>query len=137
MISFKILSSPDYEINTQTYTYYQNIIYLGFAQGHFFIKDSELIDNHLMLEVLDNDLLLHPNPKIESFLIDGKRATSVRKLKINQIVTIGNTQIQILDFKNTEHLTRKEILDAKLNQILERDDSRLTIIEKLSGLMKS
>jgi len=136
MISFKIIQSNDYEIINQTYTFYQNLIYLGHSQGHFYIKDPLVIDNHLMLEVIDNDLYIHPHAKVEFFLVDGKRSTSIKKIKPNQIITIGSTQIEILKFNQTELLLRKEILDIKLKQMIDNQDPRLTVIEELSGLIK-
>jgi len=89
-----------------------------------------------MIEIIENELILHPQLGVDHYLIDGKRATSVRKLRIGQSITIGETEFKIKDFKYTEFKSKKTILDEKLAHLIEQESSKLIIIEDLAGMMK-
>jgi hypothetical protein len=114
----------------------KNELHLGKDNGDLFIADSELCSNHIMLEVQGTDLLIHPQRQVEHYLINGKRATAIRKLKVNDEVTIGKTIFRILDFSETTIESKKNILNQKLNKLIEEDSPRLAVIEKLNNLMK-
>jgi hypothetical protein len=89
-----------------------------------------------MLEVIENDLILHPQPGVTHYLLDGKRATNVRKIKVGQKITIGETEFVIKDFKETVFKTKKMILDEELARLMEIDSPKLAIIEEIAGMMK-
>jgi hypothetical protein len=113
-----------------------NSFTIGKKTGDLIIADSELKESHLMIEVIGKDLLLHPQRGVEFFLINGKRATSIRKLKIGEEVTFGQTVLKVLGFEETTVLSKKLILGDKLAALVESDSSRLPVIDKLSKLSK-
>lgn len=135
MIHLEVIHSPDSDV-LFPFEFFQNQIHLGKKTGNLVIKDSGLLNNHLMIEVVENDLLVHPQKEVEFFLINGKRATNVRKIKSGDVLTIGETQIKILNFKQTETITRKDVLTQKLNILMEENSPRLSVIEKLTALSK-
>lgn len=135
MIHFEVLKSPDENVLEQ-FHFYQNQIYIGRTQGDLWINDHQLSSTHLILEVIGNDLLIHPQKEVSFYLINGKRASAVRKLKVNDQVTIGQSVIKILAFLETEKESKKQILNQKLNHLIETNSSRLPVIEALSKLMK-
>lgn len=89
-----------------------------------------------MIEVVEKDLIIHPQKDVESYLIDGKRASNVRKIKTSQKITMGKTTFRVVSFDETNFPTKKAILDTKLNQLVEENSPRLAAIEKLAKLMK-
>jgi hypothetical protein len=89
-----------------------------------------------MLEVVENDLLVHPQKNVESYLIDGKRASTIRKVKRGQILTIGSTQIKIINFEQTAFKSKKSLLDDKLAELVESNSPRLQTVEQLAKMMK-
>jgi hypothetical protein len=89
-----------------------------------------------MIEVVEKDLILHPQNGVESYLIDGKRSSTIRKIKTNQIITIGSTSFKVLNFQETDFKSKKTILDEKLNKLIEENSPRLAVIEKLGRMMK-
>ena len=89
-----------------------------------------------MLEVVENDLLVHPQKNVESYLIDGKRASTIRKVKRGQILTIGSTQIKIINFESTAFKSKKSLLDDKLAELVETNSPRLQTVEQLAKMMK-
>ena len=135
MIHIDIIKSPDTDALTP-FQYFQNELYIGSSNGNLLIRDPELYDSHLMLEVVENDLLAHPQKSVDSYLIDGKRASTIRKIKRGQILTIGATQIKILNFEETSFKSKKTLLDEKLAQLVETNSPRLQAIEQLAKMMK-
>ena len=135
MIHFEITDGPD--LNTlSTYKFFQNQIFLGKSSGDLWIKDSHLLASHLMLEVVENELLIHPQKGVEFYLINGKRATNIRKLKAQDTIAIGQTTFKILSFEETKKESKKSVLEQKLNQLVEENSKRLVVIENLTKEMK-
>lgn len=135
MIHLEILIGPDKNA-LGSFQYFQNEIYLGKTSGDLHVQDSQLKDIHLMIEVVEKDLIVHPQKSVEFYLIDGKRSSSIRKVKAGQKLTIGGTTIKIVGFEFTEMPSKKAILDTKLAQLAEQNSPRLVVIEKLAKMMK-
>ncbi len=135
MLQIEILSSPDHSVINQ-FQFFHNELYLGHSAGNLRISDPELLASHLMIEVVESDLIVHPQSGVTSYLIDGKRASTIRKIKTGQVLTIGKTSLKILNYSFTEFKTKKNVLDAKLANLIETNSPKLAVIEKLAGLMK-
>jgi hypothetical protein len=135
MIHFQVTESLDQNV-LSAFKYFQNQIYIGRSSGDLWIMDHSLLPSHLMLEVIGEDLLIHPQKGVEFYLINGKRASNIRKLKINDKVFFGNTMIKILEFEATVRKSKKDILNNKLNKLIEENSGRLNAVEKLTKLMK-
>jgi len=130
-----MITSPDQNILT-TFKFFQNEVYLGRTSGDLHISDPELRDSHVLIEVVEKDLIIHPQKGVEFYLIDGKRSASIRKITIGQIITIGKTTFKVMSYEETQISSKKAILDEKLNQLIDENSSRLIVIEKLAKLMK-
>ena len=135
MIKFSITESPDQEV-LSTFEYFHNLIYIGRTSGNLTIQDNGLLRSHLMIEVVGDDLIVHPQKEVEFYLINGKRATTPRKVKINDLLKIGNTSIKLIAFDETPATSKKAILNQKLDQLIEENSHRLPVIEALSKLSK-
>ena len=90
MINFEFIESPDLDI-IAPFKYFQNQIYIGRTVGDLWVNDKDLFPSHIFLEVIGSDLLIHPQKDVEHYLLNGKRASSIRKLKVNDAITIGKT----------------------------------------------
>lgn len=135
MIQIEITQSPDLNV-ISTFKYFQNQIYLGTSTGDLWIKDNELSASHVMLEVIGNELLIHPQRGIEFYLINGKRASVIRKLKPQDEVLIGKTTFKVISFDETVRKSKKDILNNKLSQFVETNSPRLPVVEELTKRMK-
>lgn len=135
MINFEIPLSPDPNAESN-FKFFQNQVYIGRSSGNLWVDDKELFASHVMLEVIEKDLLIHPQKGVEFYLINGKRASTIRKLRPNDIITIGQTVIKVLGFEETLWESKKQILDAKLNHLIENNSNRLSVIENLTKLIK-
>jgi hypothetical protein len=135
MIHLEVMKGPD-ENAQGPFQFFQNQLYIGKVSGDLLIRDSELKASHCMLEVIGSELLFHPQSEVEFYLINGKRASQVRKLKALDEVTIGNTTLKIQAFSETKSESKKDILENKLNKLINENSPRLQIIEKLTGRMR-
>ncbi len=135
MIHFEVIKSPDENVLSE-FKYFQNQIYIGRGQGDLWINDHDLLKSHIMLEVLDKDLLLHPQKDVPFYLLNGKRASAIRKLKKGDQISFGSTTLKVITFEETVKESKKQILNEKLNSLIETNASRLSVIETLSKLMK-
>ncbi len=135
MIEFEVTESPDQNVKSH-FKFYKNEIFFGTTSPDLSIMDSELKPLHLLIEIPENDLLAHPQKDVDYYLINGKRSTSIRKIKKGDLITIGKTVFKIVQFEPTIRKSKKEILNDKMSQLLEEDSPKLPIIEKLTKLMK-
>lgn len=135
MIHFEIVEGPDASV-VQPFKFFQNQIYIGKKTGNLVIQDGELKATHIMIEVVGQDLLIHPQRDVEFYLLNGKRATTIRKLKPSDEITIGKTTLKVISFEETLTSSRKSLLTQKMNQLLEENSPKLPVIEKLSALSK-
>ena len=135
MIKFEILESPDQEV-LSTFEYFHNLIYIGRTSGNLTIQDPTLLKSHLMLEVVGQDVIVHPQKSVEFYLINGKRATTPRKLRAGETVSFGNTKMKLIAFEETAAYSKKNILNEKLDQLIESGSQKLPVIEALSKLSK-
>ncbi len=136
MISFQIIDSPDLNV-LREFTFFQNLIYLGRKRGNLCIDDPELHESHLMIEVIGPILQVHPQTNVDHYLLNSKRATEIRKLKVGDTVTMGNTQLKILRFEETGEETKKEILNRKMEELIASNSPKLELIEELAQLSRA
>lgn len=135
MIEFQVLQSPDLNA-VAPFKYSLNQVYIGRTSGDLWLNDPHLRPAHILLEVVGTELLVHPQRGVEYFLINGKRASAVRKIKLMDELTIGETIIKILSFKETIFETKKDLLNTKLGRLIDENSPRLAVIESLGRLMK-
>lgn len=135
MIQFEILKGPDDNV-VSPFKFFQNQVYIGKSDGDLWIQDPELKSLHVMLEVVEKDLIIHPQKEVEFYLINGKRASTVRKLKVNDELTLGKTVFKIQAFEETSKPTKKETLDSKLQELLQTNSPRVNLVELLTQKMK-
>lgn len=135
MIHFEITQSPDLNVLT-SFKFMKNEIYLGRRAHDLSIADLALKNIHLLLEIPESELLVHPQKDVDHYLINGKRATSIRKLKVGDSVSFGQSSLKIIAFENTSFPNKKEILDRKLADLVEKGSPRLNVIESITKQMK-
>lgn len=135
MIHFEITQSPDLNVLT-SFRFMKNEIYLGRRAHDLSISDLALKNIHLLLEIPETELLIHPQKDVDHYLINGKRATSIRKLKIGDTVSFGQSILKIIAFERTSFPTKKELLDKKLADLIEKGSPRLSVIESITKQMK-
>lgn len=117
MIEISVNSSPDIESKGK-YRYYKNFIRIGNNNGDVIISDPEIINSHLILEISEEGVLAKKNPQIASYLVNEKKTTGNKKLKLGDKITLGTTTFQILFFEFTKASSKKETINQNLEMIM-------------------
>lgn len=135
MIRFEITESPDHEV-LNTFEYLHNMIYIGRTSGNLTVQDPSVLRSHLFIEVVGEEAIVHPQKEVEFYLINGKRATTPRKIRTNDTVTFGKTTLKLLAFSETPSFSKKTVLNQKLDSLIESGSNKLPVIEALSKMSK-
>lgn len=135
MIHIEITQSPDSNV-IATFQFHKNEIYLGREGSDLSIDDMGLKDSHLLIEIPEDALLVHPQRDIAFYHLNGKRSTSIRKLKAGDTLGIGGTIIKIIGFERTLEVSKKDLLSQKLSHLMEINSPRIPVIEKITKMMK-
>jgi len=103
-------------------------------QSDIYLPKSNLSDIHFFIEIIEDKLILHLNKKAEPILVNTKRTTHFKNIKVGDVITADDIQFKVLRFKDEKNISKKE----KLNQVvstLEQDNPELLqIISSLSEL---
>lgn len=132
MINLSIEKARDTD-RTGNYIFQKNLIYIGSNHDADIYGPTEHIKaNHIFIEVAQNQLLVHPGRGVEYILINQKRTTSFKKLKIGDTIEIGELKLKISDYRETSGLNLKEVLKRRVQEI-EANDPELTELIKVFG----
>ncbi len=136
MINLEFVSSPDQEIIGPR-SYHKNMIYLGHKSGDILIQDPDIFDNHLIIEVNEHGIFLHPHPHIDHFHLNGKRTYGVIALKLGDQITIGKTCFILRQAEKSEIFYRKELLNKGLERVIQDKDPISEVLSFLEERIKS
>ncbi|GEM_PF-1233013 len=134
MIKIECLKTPDTNA-LGLFEYGQNMIYLGRKETDFMLQDLSWPQNAMFFEVVEDKFYIHPQKSLDFFLINGKRCTGVKKIKRNEIITIGETEIKLIDYSFSIFESKKKILDQKLKSIVETNSPKLDVVRQLTEIM--
>lgn len=134
MIQITTHSSPDKDkIGTSLFN--KNLIYVG--NDHMcdlYFHDDQVIPNHLIIEVIESKMIIHPHKDIKYFLVNGKRSTSHKYVTIGNKVKIGNTEFTIDNFIETSYSTVKDNLNKLTDELIKEESPLLDIIQNIQSL---
>ena len=121
-------TDPEYE---GVWRFEKNQIYFGHPEGDI-SPVGMLPSNAFMLEVLPDFLQAHPGPIMEYWLLNGKRATKSRKLKVGDQVQVGEVTFKVTAAEYREVQSKKQILDARLKALVEQQSPLLELVHLLN-----
>lgn len=131
MIQIKVLHSPD-ENKIGTVVFNKNLIYVG--NDHLCdlnLKDSEVIPNHLIIEVVEGKMLAHPHRDIEYFLVNGKRSTGHKTLSAGNKIKVGSSEFVVENFIETPQIIYKDYLNSLTDELINTESPLLDIIQEI------
>lgn len=134
MIEVQITACPDEEF-IGTIAFHKNQVYVGFPDGDICPNIANLPPNALMIEVLPDSILVHPTQNLDFFLVNGKRATQLKHLKIGDSLNVRGAELKITQAKYENIVSKSESLEAKLLELVESDSPLLPLIETLTSKM--
>ena len=109
MLSFQIIHSEDSELSKDYLNYFDHFKVGSSRQADIIINDSSLSALHVKLEVKDQSLICISLDSECSFLVNGKKYTGSKVLKIGDQLAIGNTAIKITNFTKTDRAAQSSL----------------------------
>lgn len=137
MIHIEIIKSKNND-QIGDYQFQKNLIYIGSnISSDLYFDDPSIMANHLFIEIVDHKLIIHPNKKLNFFLLDGKRTTSMRFLKINQIVNINDCEFKIKNFRYSHYQSLRDLLNSKTDELITQKSPKIELISKIEEFNKN
>jgi hypothetical protein len=135
MLDIEIISCPDPEYQGN-WCFHKNCIYLGSPEGDICFEGFSL-SFAFMIEVLPSYIQVTPHPKIESWKLNGKRATKSKKIRISDLIEVCDVQLKVVRAEYIEGKSKKQILDEKLKLLIAEDASVLNLIQVINPKTKT
>lgn len=130
MLSIEVTSCPDPEYQG-VWKFHQNQIYLGYPEGDLAPAVEALISYAFMLEVLPEMIQGTPHPDLTHWLLNGKRATRPRRLRLGDVVEVQGVEFKIVAATVSQFVPRKQLLEEKLQQLVESNSPIIPAIKAL------
>lgn len=128
MIKLEIIRSDDTEILGNKLLY-KNQIFIGNNSSDVHISENISI-NYISIEVSEECATVSLNGD-GHFLLNGKRSESTRKININDIVKVGNTEIKLIDAEYQIYQQYTQLITDNLKQIQQDNEELLNILYKI------
>lgn len=117
------------------YTFHKNLIYIGRDSGSdLYLDDSKLNMNHLFIEVIDSKILCHLSKHTKFILINGKRTTGFKEIKIGDKVKVGDCLFSVASAVTIKEKSYREQLNKITEKILVEAPE---LVEILKDIQKS
>ncbi len=129
MIKIEIITSSNKDQIGQ-FALYKNNITLG---NHRHDIDLGLKDSFSIN--LENGKLKFINDK-KPYLLNRKKALSNRNLRTEDSIILGETELKVIDYKEEENLTSKQVFDSKFEEILQEAGDRLQVLKNFQKRMQ-
>lgn len=113
----------------------KNLIYIG--NDHLcdlYIKEDQILANHLIIEIVESKMIIHPHKDIEFFLVNGKRSTGHKFVVPGDKVKVGETEFTITNFIETVYTPAKEQLNKLTDELINEESPLLDIIQEIQSL---
>ena len=81
-----------------------------------YLPHPDLIRDHVIFNIENNKIHLHPNKLINFVIVDGKRTTSAIIFKIGSVLVLGPFNIKLLTFEISEFIP----MNKKINEITDK-----------------
>ena len=130
MLSFEVIHSEDPELSNDFLNYFDHFKIGSSSQADIIINDSLLSALHIKLEVKEESLICKSADSESSFLVNGKKYSGSKVLKVNDELSIGNTKIKITDFSKTDRDLESN-LEEQYNSAIEKIPELESVIFQL------
>lgn len=135
MLAIEVISCPDPEYQG-LWRFHKNQVYLGFPEGDIRPELNGLCSFAFMLEVLPDMVQAIPHPELPFWLLNGKRATKSRKLRLGDEINVSGVKMVLREAKHVSVEGKKAILDRRLQELVASQSPLLPLIKILSDRAK-
>ncbi len=135
MIEISVTKADD-DAYLGTWRFPKNQVYLGYPEGD--IAPRSLAHSFLFLvEIVEGQLQVEPHPKLEFWLLNGKRATKARRVRPGDLLRVADVEFKILAAQESEVRSKKQILDARLKALVSQEAPVLSLVQLLNPKTKA
>lgn len=114
------------------YLFEKNLIYIGNnIDADLYLEDNELNSNHIIIEIVDGQLIAHAGTKTEAFWVDGKITTKFKFLSPGNKIKAGKSVINVVEFSPTKRQTKRELLNKNTDELLKEKNELLDVIKSI------
>ena len=135
MLVIEIMTCPDPEFEG-VWRFHQNQIYLGYPEGDIAPAVDGLPSFAYMIEVLPHMIQGTPHPEVDHWLLNGKRATRPRRLRLGDTIVVMGIKMKVVEAALEEFTSRKTILDSRLQELIAANSPILPVIKLLKEKTK-
>jgi hypothetical protein len=115
------------------YDFHKNILYFGKNHdAEFYLPHSNLINNHIFIEIVENKLIVQLHKDVDFILVNKKRTTQFKHIKIGDILQLSDIKFRVLSFSTTENLNKNQFLSKRIKDIQENEPELMALVSSLS-----
>ena len=131
MIQIKINKCPDEDYIGEVTTN-KNLIYIGSnLTSDFYLPDKKINTNHLFIEIAESKLLAHSHPSVDFFWVNGKRSKNFKFLNIGDKIQIGDSEIEIKLYAQTDIVDKRNTLNACTDILISSKQEFLPLVKEI------
>lgn len=129
MIHLEVQSSTDSD-RLGSFLFHKELIYVGVNHdADLFIPEDGLKKNHIFLEVVESKLLVHLGRDTKFILVNGKRTTSFKTLKIGDTISINSLTVKIINYLATANSSPSDFLKNRVSKAKESDPELMELLK--------
>lgn len=128
MIHINVTDAIDTDLIGDFY-FTKNLIYIGKSEGDLRIDSEKIMNQHLFIEIFESKMIAHPNKKLEYFLVDGKRTTGPKFLKVGMTIDLGVIKFKLVNFMQTRFETPREKLNQITDELIANNHPMIEVIQ--------
>ena len=131
MIQIAVKNCPDSEYEGE-YFFDKNLVYVGSNHdADLYLPDEKLSRNHLLIEIVDGQLLAHLGKNAQAFKVEGKLATKFKFLSAGNVIEAGGSSFKIMVFAPTVRTTKREWLNKNTDELIRSGAPLLEAVKEL------
>lgn len=128
MIHLQITHSIDKDL-IGDFQFAKNLIYIGKTEGDLRIENDLIMNQHLFIEIYDSKVIVQPNKNLEYFLVNGKRTTGPKYLKINSEIDLGVIKFKLINFMLSKIITPREKMNEITDELIQKSHPIIEVIQ--------
>lgn len=131
MIELEILKADDHN-RIGHYIFYKDQLSFGSSQEDDLLSfNTHTIPKHILFKLKDAHIYVHLNNTIKHIHVNGKKTTSLKKIKTADIIEIADTQMRVTAFSKENNITRKDFLDRRVSELRENPIELVSILQSI------
>lgn len=131
MIEIELNCELNAEINGKR-RFNKNLVYFGSDYScDIFTPGNHIKPLHGFIEIVGTKLLVHLGDGVDHIHVDGKLTTSVRYLKVGQLIKFGDYELKVSNFMENHYPSSRETVNKITDEIIKAGGKELEILKSI------